>query len=90
MARICSRAFLAVRPGFSASPERACRILNQYIERSAARAIRESRPRGYAFDPLADYGESHTGQGYAQRCRRTEARKTAPRPSLMKLFKLLS
>ena len=24
------------------------------------------------------------------RCRRTEARKTAPRPSLMKLFKLLS
>src|SRR5262249_41452934 len=26
----------------------------------------------------------------ARRCRRTEARKTAPRPSLMKLFKLLS
>ena len=26
----------------------------------------------------------------ARRCRRTEARKTAPRPNLMKLFKLLS
>src|SRR6516165_6699994 len=26
----------------------------------------------------------------ARRCRRTEARKTAPRPSLMKLFELLS
>jgi hypothetical protein len=29
-------------------------------------------------------------QGCAHRCRRTDARKTVPRPSLMKLFKLLS
>jgi hypothetical protein len=62
------------------------------IERGGSRRVYD---RGPLLSDVSQPGNApyrclvRTGGG-ARRCRRTGARKTAPRPSLMKLFKLLS
>jgi hypothetical protein len=62
------------------------------IERGGSRRVYD---RGPLLSDVSQLGDAPCRclarpSGSARRCRRTEARKTALRPSLMKLFKLLS